>query len=75
MAKQDQNASLRPHTAIFLVLYLPFGIASGYSTVTLAYLLSQAGVSAAAIAGVGALTIFPLTWSVLWLPILDLILS
>ena len=38
------------HPIIFLLLILPFGIVSGNLTVTLAYTLSQAGVTTTLIA-------------------------
>ena len=63
------------HPVLFLILLLPLGIASGYVTVTLAYLLSQAGVSVGAIAGLVALSLFPQTWKVLWAPIVDTTLT
>ena len=65
----------RPHNSVFLFLYLPFSICSGFFTVTLGFLLSEAGVSAAAIAGIAALCMFPLTWSVVWSPLADSTLS
>src|ERR1051325_10221713 len=64
-----------PHPGIFLILLLPLGIANGYVVVTLAYLLSHAGVSTAAIAGLVALSLFPQTWKVLWAPIVDTTLT
>src|SRR5665213_448100 len=59
------------HNAVFLVMYLPYGVCSGFFTVTLAYLLSQSGVSTMAIAGLAGLTLFPLTWSIVWAPVTD----
>ena len=63
------------HPFVFLILYLPFGIASGYVIVTLGYLLSQAGVSVTGIAGLIALYSFPQTWKVLWAPVVDTTLT
>jgi hypothetical protein len=65
----------KAHPVLFLILLLPLGIASGYVTVTLAYLLSHAGVSIGAIAGLVALSLFPQTWKVLWAPIVDTTLT
>jgi MFS family permease len=60
-----------PHPAIYLVMYLPFGIASGYFSVTLGYLLSHAGVSTAVVAALVA----TLTWlqvaKIVWAPLVD----
>jgi MFS family permease len=64
-----------PHPAAYLVLYLPYGIASGYVTVTLAWLLSHAGASVMAIAALGGMALAPNTWKVLWAPVVDATLS
>ena len=45
------TAEHRPaHPVVFLVLYLPYGIASGYVTVTLGWLLTHAGASVGQVA-------------------------
>ena len=65
------EASHGPHPAIYLVMYLPFGIASGYFSVTLGYLLAHAGVSTAVVAALVA----TLTWlqvaKIIWAPLVD----
>jgi MFS family permease len=63
------------HPALFLVLYLPFGISAGYVTVSLAYLLTQAGISVQWVAALVALSLFPLTWKVIWAPMVDSFLT
>jgi MFS family permease len=63
------------HPAVFLFLFLPFGAIPGYVTVTLAYLLAQAGMSVEAVAGLTALAVLPHTWKVLWAPVVDTTLS
>jgi MFS family permease len=63
------------HPVVYLILYLPFGIASGYVTVTLAWLLSHAGASVAAIAALAGMSIIPNTWKVVWSPLVDTTLS
>lgn len=63
------------HPAVFLFLFLPFGAIPGYVTVTLAYLLAQAGMSIEAVAGLTALAVLPHTWKVLWAPVVDTTLS
>lgn len=60
---------------MFLVLYLPFGIPGGYVIVTLAYLLSQAGLHVTQIATLVALMYVPQTWKVAWAPIVDTTLT
>lgn len=58
---------------IFAPLFAPFGIASGYVSVTLAFLLSRAGLSTAVIATIIALSVWPQTVKMLWAPIVDTI--
>jgi len=63
------------HPILFLILFLPLGITNGYVVVTLAYILSQAGVGVAAIAALVAWSLFPQTWKVVWAPIVDTTLN
>lgn len=58
-----------------MVLIIPFGVGSGYVTVTLAYQLKQAGASVAQIAALAGLCILPQTWKFFWAPIVDITLS
>lgn len=58
-------------TAIFLPLFAPFGISSGYISVTLAFLLGRAGLSTLQITTIIAATIWVQTWKMLWAPIVD----
>jgi len=67
--------SRESHPSVFLLLILPFGIMSGYLTVTMAYLLSSAGVSTEKVAGLIAISYIPHTWKFLWAPIADTTLS
>jgi hypothetical protein len=77
LATTAHSAPLRgtAHPSIFLVLYLPFGIATGYVVVTLAYQLPLGGVSIAQVAAIIAVYYLPQTWKVLWAPIVDMTLS
>ncbi|MGX7896662.1 MFS transporter [Tsuneonella sp. HG222] len=59
--------------AIFAPLFAPFGISSGYVSVTLAFLLSEAGLSTAIIGTVIALSVWPQTVKMLWAPFVDTI--
>lgn len=63
------------HPILFLILFLPLGITNGYVVVTLAYILSHAGVSVSAVAALVAWSLFPQTWKVVWAPIVDTTLN
>ncbi|HZZ32883.1 MAG TPA: MFS transporter [Phenylobacterium sp.] len=70
------TAEHRPaHPVVYLVLYLPYGIAAGYVTVTLGWLLSHAGASVAQIATLAGMSVLPNTWKVAWAPVIDTTLS
>jgi len=72
MTRPNQASS---HPAVFLFLLAPYGIVSGYVTVTLAYLLAQAGTGVAEIASLAAIGLLPQTWKVLWAPLVDTTLT
>jgi PAT family beta-lactamase induction signal transducer AmpG len=59
------------HPSVFLFLFLPFGIMSGYVTVTFAYLFSKAGVSLEQVAALIAASLLPSVLKFLWVPIVD----
>ena len=63
------------HPWVFMVLIIPFGVVSGYVSVTLAYQLKQAGASVEQIAALVALGVLPQTWKFLWAPVVDMTLS
>jgi len=63
------------HPIVYLVLYLPYGIAVGYATVTLGWLLSQAGASVEAVAALASMMFLANTWKVLWSPLIDTTLT
>ncbi len=67
------ESRLRP--VLYLLLFVPMGITNGYIVVALAYLLSQAGASVGAIAGLVGLSLLPQTWRALWAPLVDATLS
>lgn len=75
MAFRLAAPSLSPHPVVFLVLILPFGVMAGYLTVTIVYLLTQAGVPVEASATLVALSYIPHTWKFAWAPIPDTTLS
>ena len=64
-----------PHPAVFLIMYLPFGISSGYFSVTLGYLLSHAGVSTAAIAVLVSILTWLQVFKIVWAPLVDTVLT
>ena len=63
------------HPIVFMFLILPFGVMSGYLTVAVAYLLTQAGVSVEQVAELVAISFIPQTWKFLWAPIADTTLT
>lgn len=58
---------------VFMPLFAPFGISSGYVSVTLAYLLGEAGLPVAVIGTIIALSAWPQTVKMLWAPLVDTI--
>jgi MFS family permease len=61
------------YPAIFVPLFAPFGISSGYVSVTLAFLLREAGLPVAVIATIIALSAWPQTIKMFWAPLVDTI--
>lgn len=59
------------HPWIFLALMTPFGVSNGYSTVTLAFLLGRAGVSAVHVTAIMAMWLWVQTWKLAWAPVID----
>jgi PAT family beta-lactamase induction signal transducer AmpG len=74
-ALPDMPVIKAPHTSIFLILLMPFGISTGYVGITLTFLLGSHGMAALAIASLMALSTFPQTFKVLWAPIIDTTLT
>lgn len=64
-----------PHPVVFLVLILPFGVMGGYLTVTIVYLLTQAGVPIDESAALVATSYIPHSWKFVWAPLADTTLS
>jgi PAT family beta-lactamase induction signal transducer AmpG len=69
------SAHSEVHPSLFMWLIIPFGALSGYLGVSLAYVLTEAKISAGAVAGLVALSYLPHTWKVFWAPLLDLTLT
>ena len=60
---------------LFFFLMIPFGVSSGYVSVTLASLLGDNGVSVEEVLALGAITAVPHMLKFLWSPVVDLTLS
>ena len=71
----SDNVSKPAHPFIFFVFFIPFGIFSGYLTVTLAYLFSRSGISMQLIAGLAALNLVPQIFKFIWAPLVDITLT
>ncbi|WP_448698073.1 MFS transporter [Mucilaginibacter sp. AW1-3] len=63
------------HPIAFMFLILPYGIVSGYVTVTLGFLYSKAGISLDHVAALAGASILPAIVSFLWAPLVDTTLS
>lgn len=63
------------HPWLFLILMIPFGVVSGYVSVTLGSQLGRAGVSVEKIAALGALGTLPHTFKFFWSPMVDVTLT
>ncbi len=59
------------HPSAFLVLILPFGVMSGYLTVTVAWQLAHAGIPVALVAALIATSYLPHTFKFCWAPLTD----
>jgi len=64
-----------PHPILFFFFYLPFGIFTGYLTVTLTFLFSRSGISIKQIAGLAAINLVPQIFKFLWAPLVDTTLT
>lgn len=72
----DEPHAHRPQPMpVYLILLVPFGAATGYALVTLAWLLQHAGASVQAIAVLASMSLLPNAWKVLWAPAVDILLS
>jgi PAT family beta-lactamase induction signal transducer AmpG len=65
MARRDA------HPWVFMVLGMPFGLMSGYLTVTIAWQLAQAGIGVGPISALIAASFIPHTTKFLWAPFID----
>jgi PAT family beta-lactamase induction signal transducer AmpG len=63
------------HPSVFTLLMLPYGIMSGYVTVTLAFLFAKEGISVEKIAALVAAILLPNILRFIWAPLIDSTLS
>ena len=63
----------RAHPLLYFVLFLPFGVPSGYVAVALGYLAPERGVSVAAFSALVGMTLLPQTYKFLWAPLVDVL--
>jgi len=68
-----KRESTRP--SLFFFLVLPYGISSGFVSITLPFVLTRAGFSVAIAASIVAIGISANLWRFLWGPIADLTLT
>jgi len=71
----SSNLEKHPHPFIFMFLLLPFGILTGYVTVTIGYLLTKAGIPLAEVAPIVAITLIPNIFKFIWAPLIDTTLT
>ena len=76
MTLAEHLGPARPaHPAVFMFLCAPFGVVSGFLSVAIGFLLSQAGLSVEEIAALVAASFIPQTWKFLWAPVADTTLT
>lgn len=71
----EQPSHKPVHPFLLTILILPMGVSTGFVSVTLGYLLSQAGVSVDKIAALIAATLVPHIFKFIWAPLVDTTLS
>lgn len=64
-----------PHPSVFMFLFLPFGVMGGYVTVTIAFLLTKAGVPLVQVAPIIGVTLLPNIFKFIWAPLVDTTLT
>src|SRR5213080_1534033 len=70
MAKRETT---KPFTLFFLLL--PYGISTGFASITLPFFLTRAGFSVSTAAAIVALGVSANVWLFLWGPVVDLTLT
>lgn len=70
---EDQHKVVHP--SVFMFLFLPFGVMSGYISVTIGFILTRAGIPLEQVAPLIAMTLLPNIVKFLWAPLVDTTLS
>ena len=70
-SSSSPSATHWPPPWVFGLSNIPFGVAGGYTSVAMPFILKQAGVPMSIIGGISAAALVPLSWQFLWAPILD----
>ena len=68
-------ADRHPHPSVFMFLIVPYGVMSGYLSVSVAYLLSRNHITVEQVAALIAASFLPHTWKFVWAPICDTLLK
>jgi len=63
------------HPIVFMFLMAPFGVMSGYVTVTIGFLLTKAGIPLEQVAPIIAMALIPNIFKFLWAPLVDTTLT
>jgi MFS transporter, PAT family, beta-lactamase induction signal transducer AmpG len=63
------------HPSIFMFLFIPFGVMSGYVSVTIAFQFTKAGIPLVQVAPLIAMTLLPNILKFIWAPLIDTTLS
>jgi PAT family beta-lactamase induction signal transducer AmpG len=65
--------TIAPHPPpwLFGITNIPFGVAGGYTSVAVPFVLAKAGVPMTTVGGISAAMLIPLSWQFLWAPVLD----
>jgi PAT family beta-lactamase induction signal transducer AmpG len=69
------NSHKSVHPSVFMFLFTPFGVMFGYVSVTLAYLLTKAGIPLEQVAPLVAVGLLPNIVKFIWAPLVDATLS
>ena len=63
------------HPSVFMLLFLPFGVMGGYVSVTMAFLLTKAGIPLVQVAPLVAMALLPNIFKFVWAPLVDTTLT